>query len=147
VVATIDNLARLGLIEDLAFARWWVEQRDRHAPRGRRLLEAELRQHGVHREVIEHLRDELEAAEAEAGTTDGGDQDAGALEPEAASEVGETLTEEHRARVALSRHLRGRPVPTDPKGLQRLGMFLVRRGFEPDTARAAIRAQSEPAED
>ncbi len=28
---------------------------------------------------------------------------------------------------------------TDPKALQRLGMYLVRRGFDPDTSRAAIR--------
>ncbi len=48
-------------------------------------------------------------------------------------------TEQERAAEALARHLRGRPVPTEAKALQRLGMYLVRRGFAPDTARAAIR--------
>jgi hypothetical protein len=48
-------------------------------------------------------------------------------------------TDGERAAVALDRHLRGRTIPDDPKAIQRLGMFLVRRGFDPDTARAAIR--------
>ena len=40
-------------------------------------------------------------------------------------------TEADRRDEALGRHLRGRPMPTDPKALQRIGMFLVRRGFDP----------------
>jgi SOS response regulatory protein OraA/RecX len=49
-------------------------------------------------------------------------------------------TVEARARVALARHLRGRPLPDDPKALQRLGMFLMRRGFDPETVRSTVRA-------
>src|SRR5439155_1625901 len=49
-------------------------------------------------------------------------------------------TEAERAQVALTRHLRGRPLPDDRQALQRLGQFLIRRGFDPETARAAIRA-------
>jgi regulatory protein len=126
VEGTLDHLVRLGLVDDLAFARWWVEQRDRHAPRGRRLVEAELRQHGVGREVIEQLRDELAALAVEAP---------GPQDPEGDLPV----TEEARARIALDRHLRGRPLPDDPKALQRLGMFLTRRGFDPEIARGALR--------
>jgi SOS response regulatory protein OraA/RecX len=48
-------------------------------------------------------------------------------------------TEEERAASALERHLRGRPIPEDGRALQRLGMFLVRRGFDPATARAVLR--------
>jgi regulatory protein len=121
---TVERLSELGLIDDLAFAQWWLEQRDRHAPRGHRLVEAELRQHGVGRDVIERLREEM-AAEEDVGPT-----------------------EDARARAALDAHLRGRDVPTDPKALQRLGMFLVRRGFAPDVARATIRsAAAEPIAD
>ena len=47
VEATLERLAEIGYVDDAAFARWWGEQRDRHAPRGRRMIEAELRQHGV----------------------------------------------------------------------------------------------------
>ena len=110
----------MGLADDVAFARWWAEQRDRHAPRGRRLVEAELRQRGVPREVIEQLR---------------GDEIAEPAFPD------EQLpqSEAERARVALERHLRGRPLPSDPKSLQRIGMFLVRRGFDPETVRSTIR--------
>ncbi|HEX2221204.1 MAG TPA: regulatory protein RecX, partial [Candidatus Limnocylindria bacterium] len=57
VTATVDRLADLGYLDDAAFVRWWLEQRDRHAPRGRRMLEAELRQRGVPREVIEEFRE------------------------------------------------------------------------------------------
>lgn len=120
---TLTRLAALGLADDVAFARWWAEQRDRHSPRGRRLVEAELRQRGVPRTVIEELR---------------GDEIAEPAFPD------EQLpqSEAERARVALDRHLRGRPLPDDRKALQRLGMFLVRRGFDPETVRATIRAAS-----
>ncbi|MGH2456577.1 MAG: regulatory protein RecX [Candidatus Limnocylindria bacterium] len=125
VEATIERLAALGYVDDVAFARWWAEQRDRHAPRGRRLLEAELRQRGVPRDVLEELRgDELGRPVLD----------------------GESLpaTEAERARIALDRHLRGRPLPEDHRALQRVGMFLARRGFDPETVRATIRGAAEP---
>ena len=122
VAATLDRLAALGYVDDAAFARWWGEQRDRHRPRGRRLVEAELRQHGVPREVIEAFREEH-------------------LDPERAPEdAGLPGSELERAQEALGGHLRGRPIPTDRKALQRVGMFLMRRGFDAETAREAIRA-------
>jgi regulatory protein len=123
--ATLDRLAELGYVDDVAFARWWAEQRDRHAPRGRRLLEAELRQRGVPREVIEAYRDEHDAPERA---------------PEDEALPG---TEPDRAAEALDRHLRGRPMPRDPKAVQRVGMFLMRRGFDPETVRTTLRAASE----
>jgi regulatory protein len=120
---TLERLAALGFADDIGFARWWAEQRDRHSPRGRRMVEAELRQRGVPREVLEELRGS-ELAEP-------------ALDRE-----GLPATEEERARVALARHLRGRPLPDDAKALQRIGMFLVRRGFDPETARTVIRTHA-----
>ena len=119
---TLARLAELGYVDDAAFARWWAEQRDRHAPRGRRMIEAELRQRGVPRDVIETHRAEHDAPERA---------------PEDARIPG---SEEDRAREALDRHLRGRPTPTEPGARQRLGMYLMRRGFDADTARSAIRA-------
>jgi regulatory protein len=111
---TLARLERIGLVNDPAFAAWWVEQRDRHAPRGRMALETELRAKRVPAAVIEALR---------------------------VGDLAGSPSESERARVALERHLRGRPLPDDPRALHRLGMFLVRRGFDPATARAALRQQ------
>ncbi len=121
IATTLRRLEALGLVDDVAFARWWAEQRDRHAPRGRRMVEAELRQRGVPREVMEALRGE-ELAEA-------------ALEAEAMPG-----SEAERAAAALARHLKGRPMPDEARAIQRLGAFLMRRGFDPETVRATLRA-------
>ncbi len=130
IEVTIDRLAELGYLDDAAFARWWGEQRDRHAPRGRRMIEAELRQHGVPRDVIEAYRTE-HAAPARA--------------PEDEALPGDEVT---RARDALERHLRGRSLPTEPKALQRIGMYLMRRGFDAGTVRSTIRAAgADPGDD
>ena len=121
VAAIIDRLAAMGYVDDTAFARWWAEQRDRHAPRGRRMVEAELRQHGVPRDVLEALRgSEL-------------------TEPGLDGEVLPS-SEADRARAALDRHLKGCPLPSDSRAVQRLGSFLMRRGFDPETVRATLRA-------
>jgi SOS response regulatory protein OraA/RecX len=50
--------------------------------------------------------------------------------------------EPSRAWDALARHLRGRPLPSEPKALQRVGMYLVRRGFDPETVRSTLREAS-----
>jgi regulatory protein len=117
IEVTLERLAGLGYVDDVAFARWWLEERDRHAPRGRHLIEAELRQRGVPREAIESLREDEAERPAD--------------------------SEGERARIALQRHLRGRPLPSDHRALQRLGMFLVRRGFDPETVRSTLRAAAE----
>jgi regulatory protein len=131
IIETVHRLAQLGYLDDAAFARWWGEQRDRHAPRGARMIEAELRQHGVSRDVIEAYRIEHSAPERRP-------EDDGVV----------PASESERAADALARHLRGRPLPSDPKALQRIGMFLMRRGFDPDSVRSAIReAAAERAEE
>ena len=135
---TLDHLVKLGLVDDMAFARWWVEQRDRHAPRGRRLVEAELRQHGIGRDVVEQLRDELAGLEMDAGSAGRASE----VDREGTEEA--PTSEDARAKIALAQHLRGRPLPEDRRARQRVGMFLVRRGFDPDTVRSALGAAATP---
>ena len=48
---TLGQLRRPGLVDDRAFAAYWVEQRRTFRPRGARLLQAELRAHGVGAEL------------------------------------------------------------------------------------------------
>jgi regulatory protein len=47
VDGAIERLRRIGLVDDAAFAEYWVEQRQTHRPRGGRLLKQELRAKGV----------------------------------------------------------------------------------------------------
>ncbi len=122
VEQTLRRLEELGFVDDAAFARWWRDQRDRHRPRGRRMLEAELRAKGVVRQVIEALREDAPQRTAE--------------------DAAVPSTEEERGRTALDAHLRGRPLPTDRRALERLGMYLVRRGFDPAAARSLIRERA-----
>jgi regulatory protein len=48
----IERLRGLQLVDDAAFAAYWVEQRATHRPRGARLLKQELRQKGVSQDVV-----------------------------------------------------------------------------------------------
>ena len=128
IISTLERLAAMGYVDDVAFARWWAEQRDRHGPRGRRMVEAELRRHGVPRTVLDELRgEELAEPSLDAEALPGSEAD--------------------RARVALDRHLRGRAYPLEIKAQQRIGAFLMRRGFDPETVRTTLRraaAESTP---
>lgn len=46
------RLSAAGLLDDAAFARYWVENRETFNPRGWRLLRQELRQKGIDEELI-----------------------------------------------------------------------------------------------
>lgn len=48
------KLKHLGFVNDKEFAKWWIEQRAAFRPKGRKVLEMELRQKGISREIIEH---------------------------------------------------------------------------------------------
>jgi regulatory protein len=56
----MERLENWHYIDDADFARYWVENREANRPRGRRLLEQELRHKGVDREVA---RSAIDAAE------------------------------------------------------------------------------------
>lgn len=54
----IKKLKQLKQVNDLEFARWWVEQRSTFRPRGKFGLTMELRQKGVNEKIIKQVIDE-----------------------------------------------------------------------------------------
>src|SRR6187455_603380 len=55
VDGAITRMTELGMLDDDAFARAWVESRDRSRPRGERAIRVELGQKGVDRAVIDEV--------------------------------------------------------------------------------------------
>jgi regulatory protein len=55
VAATLSSLREQGLVDDLAFAEFWKDNRESFRPRSRRLTALELRQKGVAEEVINRV--------------------------------------------------------------------------------------------
>lgn len=51
----LERLDRLDLVNDQAFAEFWIESRERFNPRGAQALKNELRQKGVQRDVVDEL--------------------------------------------------------------------------------------------
>jgi regulatory protein len=104
----IERLREWRYIDDEAFARYWVENRESNRPRGRRLLQQELRMKGVERETVSNAIDEAEI-----------DERAGALEI---------------ARVKM-RSYRGEE---ETVARRRLGAFLARRGYGYDVVKPVL---------
>lgn len=66
----LDRFEEVGLVDDVAFAREWVEQRQSGRGLARRALAQELRRKGVDDEVVRETLDELDPdAEVEAART------------------------------------------------------------------------------
>ena len=112
VERVIAQLVDLGYLDDAAFAKTWVESRDRARPRGEMALRRELSLKGVPRDVT----DEVLAERAEL-----------ANEPDLTAAT--RLLE--RRRSTLDRE-------QDPvKRRQKAYALLARNGFDPDTCREA----------
>jgi regulatory protein len=54
---TVERLRNAGLINDEAFARAWVENRNTFRPRGRSALRMELRRKGLNEDVVQSILD------------------------------------------------------------------------------------------
>jgi regulatory protein len=105
VEQVLEQLRRWRLVDDAAFASYWLEQRRTFRPRGPRLLQAELRQHGVSAELASQAAEEV-AATAEADA----------------------------ARVAEKRARQLAGLRLDERAFcARLAQHLARRGFDWDT--------------
>jgi regulatory protein len=118
----IARLTELGMLDDEAFGRAWVESRDRARPRGEIALRRELALKGVDRGVVDELLEERRAGTA---TDDGSGATVDAV----------------AARRLLARHERALARVTDPRQRrQRAYALLARNGFDPETCREAATA-------
>lgn len=111
----LERLVELGYLDDEAFARAWVESRDRARPRGESALRRELSLKGVARETVEHVLEGRRTAVAEPRW------------PSPDRAAAEQLIA--RRRASLMREL-------DPrKRRQKAYALLARNGFDPGTCR------------
>jgi len=107
----VERLRELGLLDDAAFSRYWLDNRRAFRPRGALALRNELRQKGVGRDTIDAAM---------------------AAEPE------EENAEQERA-LALARANLHKYAAADRASFQRrLGGFLMRRGFTVDVVRPIL---------
>jgi len=120
VEVAIGRLTELGMLDDEAFGRAWVESRDRARPRGEIALRRELALKGIDRAVVDDLLDERR----EAGQPDGAGPD---VDLAAAGRL-------------LARHARSLDRVADVRvRRQRAYALLARNGFDPETCRTAAR--------
>ncbi|MFH2085710.1 MAG: RecX family transcriptional regulator [bacterium] len=61
--ALINRLKNRGYLDDLAFARWFIESRNTHKLRSPRMLELELKRHGVGDDTISQVISTVTAPE------------------------------------------------------------------------------------
>jgi len=60
----LERLSRVGLVDDAAFVRFWVENREAFRPRSRHMLGYELRRKGIDPTLIESAVEEVDEAES-----------------------------------------------------------------------------------
>lgn len=122
VEGAIVRLLDLGMLDDEAFARAWVESRDRARPRGEIALKRELALKGIDRAIVETvLADRREES------------------PE------EESPDEAAAVRLLARHARTLDRIADPRTRrQRAYALLARNGFDPETC-SSLAATVDPA--
>jgi regulatory protein len=111
IEAALARLDHLDYVNDRAFAGFWIENREQFSPRSSRALKNELRMKGVDREVVDELVDE-EQDEARA------------------------LLAGRKKALALFHQ----PGMDYAKFRERLGSFLLRRGFGYAIATSTVKA-------
>lgn len=132
VEGAIERLTELGMLDDEAFARAWVESRDRARPRGERAIREELRLKGIERATADLVLDERR--EAAAASDPEGDPDA----DRAGGGSDGRSPDRAAAERLLARHARALSRVADPRARrQRAYGLLARHGFDPETCREA----------
>ncbi len=65
IEAVMERLRKKGYVDDQAFARFWIGNRQTFSPRGPRLLRSELRQKGVPQDLVDAALSEYQEEQAE----------------------------------------------------------------------------------
>ncbi len=151
----VTRLVELGYLDDAAFARAWVESRDRAHPRGEAALRRELALKGIDRDVAESVLEERRTSGGpDEGRGRGGPRlPGGSRVPGGGSATGAGPTTAHtRAEatpdpddVAARRVLERRSAvllrePDLRRRRAKAYALLARHGFDPGTCRAATEA-------
>jgi len=125
VEGAIERLLELGLLDDEAFARAWIESRDRAHPRGERAIRQELGMKGVDRVTVDLVLAERREAAAGVPSDDGV-----LMSPDTVA-----------AERLLARNARSLARVADPpQRRQRAYALLARNGFDPDVCRSVAAA-------
>jgi regulatory protein len=128
VDGAIARLLDLGVLDDEAFTRAWVESRDRARPRGERAIRDELRLKGIDRTTVDLVLGERR--EAVAPADDGG--------------VGDSPDRTAAERL-IRKHARALARVADPRQRrQRAYALLARNGFDPETCREVAATVDDP---
>ena len=106
----LERLRGVGLLDDAAFVRYWIDNRMQFKPRGALALRQELRRKGVDRVVIDAVLGEVDHDDGSAAT--------------------------RSARAVAGRY---RNLPRQAFA-QKLSTYLLRRGFDYETVRDAVNA-------
>ena len=107
----IKRLKELKFVNDKEFTRWWIEQRSGARPKSARIIEMELKQKGIDRDLIEETVNNAE------------------LSVISDLEKAKRLTEKQ-----VQKYSKLSPV----EQRQKLGQFLARHGFDWETIKQAI---------
>jgi regulatory protein len=127
VEESITKLLALGYLDDEAFARSWVESRDRSSPRGEHALRRELGQKGVERTVADAILAERRT-------------EAAGRAPDGADPGDTTDPDEAGAERLLRRRLPSILREPDPRRRSgRAYALLARSGFAPDVCSSVTR--------
>lgn len=128
ITRVVERLRRVGYLDDMAFALYWIGERARSSPRGPRLLQQELRRKGVNSAIIAQAltdfaaqQQEQQAAMRSALADEEGseDMDEDSTEDPQYSEALTLARRKHRAYASLDA----------PTYRRRLSSFLLRRGY------------------
>ncbi len=113
----LNKLKSQKFVNDVEFAKGWIEQRTRVRPKGWRAIEFELRQKGINKNIIKNLEFKIK------------------------NENEEYKLERNEKQLALDlaqKKIRTIKDLSKEKIYQRIGGFLARRGFDMDIIRSVI---------